>query len=167
MTNMEMINALNALAAQTPKLNKDELLRKQKTLEDKKFAIKTYHRKYYLAKAKNKYITTAFSSATDNAYYALIKNLGKILPSSETDGQVGASFYLSTNPEKGEFVRVSVSRTNGVSAGKNCETETVEDALKIRELSSQISQIDNMINSTAKIEKLCKTLVAMLSAIEE
>ena len=167
MTNMEMINALNALAAQTPKLNKDELFRKQQTLEDKKRAIKTYQCKYYLARAKNKSFTNYFSNATNNAYYTLIKNLSKILPSSETDGQVGASFYLSTNPEKGEFVRVSVSRTNGVSAGKNCETETIEDALKIKELSSQIFQIDNMINSTAKIEKLCKTLVAMLSAMEE
>lgn len=168
MTNMEIINALNALAAQTPKIDNSKLYETENKLEREKASIKRYSNKYAVARAHNKgSFSMHFQNETDKAYYALLKNFGSLLPMSDSDGQVGKSFYLATCPEKCEFVKITISRTNGVTAGKNCETTTVSDAQNLNEINNKLRKIEKLKEAQNTIQRLAEKLAETLAILEE
>ena len=166
MNTNEMIQALTALAQEKPKYDCKQLDAMERECRVKMHDIQRYGSKYAVATASGKVDATYFQRETDAAYYKLLENLGAILPMTETDGQVGKSFYLSTCPEKSEFIKITVSRTNGVTAGRHTETKTVEEAKECYALTQKAKQIDKMRKNLYAVQKLARTLAATLSALE-
>ena len=166
MNTNEMIQALTALAQEKPKYDYKQLDEMESECRAKMCDIQRYGDKDAVARASGKSDVMYFQKETDAAYHKLLENLGVILPMSETDGQVGKSFYLSTCPEKSEFIKITVSRTNGVTAGRHTETKTVEEAKECYAIEQKMKQIDRMRRNLYAVQKLARTLAATLSALE-
>ena len=166
MNTNEMIQALTVLAQEKPKYDYKQLDEMERECRVKMRDIQRYSSKYAVANASGKSDARYFQKETDAAYYKLLENFGAILPMTEIDGQVGKSFYLSTCPEKSEFIKITISRTNGVTVSRNTETKTVEEAKECYAAEQRMKQIDRMRKNLYAVQKLARTLAATLSALE-
>lgn len=164
-----MLSMLNEIANQTMP-DTSEIRKAINQCECKKLTIKRYSTRYEVARAKGKRVGTHYfdTNTTDKAYWTLRKNLAKLLPEcKDTDGQIGSSFYLDTCPEKGEFVKITITRCNGVQAGSKTFTETVAEAKEYAELEAKISRLEKMEKSITNVANLAKRLAQTIKDLQE
>lgn len=165
--NMELIAKLNEIA-ENNKIDSAKLNQTASNLRAKRAKIKTYRCRYHLVREKHGYIYH-FSNHTDKAYWELRKNFSKLLPMSEEDGQMGASFYLETDKEQSEMIKITISRTHGVAAN-TCGTvicENVKDAKEYVDLYEKERKLAKMAKAGESIDSLIKKLTETLAILDE
>lgn len=165
--NMELIAKLNEIA-ENNKVDATKLNQTAARLRAKRAEIKTYGCRFHLTRAKHSYLYT-FSNNTDNAYWELRKNLSKILPMSEEDGQLGASFYLETDKEKSEMIKITIGRTHGVATNSrgNVICENVKDAKEYVDLLEKERRLAKMAKAGSTLNLLIKQLTETLTILDE
>lgn len=165
--NMELIAKLNEIA-ENNKIDSAKLNQTADKLREKRAKIKTYGCRCYLVRAKHGHIYH-FTNNTDNAYWELRKNFGMILPMSEEDGQVGASFYLETDKEKSEMIKITICRTHGVAVNTsgNIICENVKDAKDYTDLLEKERKLVKMAKAGENIDSLIKKLTETLALLDE
>lgn len=145
-----------------------EILNAAENCARKKDSIRKYSSRYSVANAKGKHDANYFQSITDKAYWTLRKSLAKLLPEcKDTDGQIGNSFYLETCPEKGEFVKITISRCNGVQAARKVFTENVADARAYAELDAKQARLEKMAKTFTNLSALANKLSQTIKDLQE
>ena len=166
--NAQLISMLAALA-QMPSADITKVARaKQYMLQEQRRALNAQSGKDAFAHSKNKWWTNYFSSKTDRVYDELTKTLSTLLPdTSDADGQLGRTFYISTDEAKGEFVSITVARTNGVSASRNAVLDSVEKAQQYQTLEKQEYEMAKLAQKSTKLSGLARELDTILGALED
>lgn len=166
--NAQLISMLAALA-QMPSEDICKAARaKQFMLNEQRRALNAKCGKDAFAHSKNKCGTDYFSSKTDCVYNELTQALSTLIPdTSDADGQLGHTFYISTNEAKGEFVSITVARTNGVSANRNAVLDSVEKAKQYKTLEEQEYEMAKLTQKSTRLSGLARELTAILGALED
>lgn len=167
MTNIELISALNALGA-LPAVDVAKVAdEKRKQAQDARMDLHACYNKRAFAKNHSKWWMRDFSSATNQTYNEITDALSSLIPAqTEDDGQIGRSFYISTDKQRGEFVSITVARTNGVSACSGAVLESVADAQEYKRLLNTENEMDKLMWNVEKLASLAKQLSGILTALE-
>lgn len=167
MTNIELISALNALGA-LPAVDVAKVAdEKRKQAQIARLDLHACYNKRTFAKNHNKWWVRDFSSATNQTYNHITNVLSSLIPGqTEDDGQIGRSFYISTDKQRGEFITITVARTNGVSACSGAVLESVADAQEYERLLSTENEMNNLMWNAGKLASLAKQLSGILTALE-
>lgn len=167
MTNTELISALNALGA----LPTSEVARtadgKRKQAQEARVNMRACYNKREFAKNHRKWWVRDFSSTTNKLYNQITEALSSLIPDqTEDDGQVGRTFYISADKERGEFITITVARTNGVSACSGAVLESVEQAQEYERLLATENEMNNLMWNAGKLASLANQLSGILAAME-
>lgn len=164
--NAQLISMLAALA-QMPSEDIYKAARaKQSMLFEQREALNAKCSKDAFAYSKNKWGTDYFSSKTDRVYDELTQALSTLVPdTSDADGQLGRTFYISTDEAKGEFVSITVARTNGVSASQNAVLDSVKKAQQYQTLAKQEYEMAKLAQKSTRLSGLARELTAILNAL--
>lgn len=164
--NAQLISMLAALA-QMPSEDIYKAARaKQSMLNEQRQELGAEFSKDAFARSKNKWLTNSFSSKTDRVYNELTQALSTLIPdTSDADGQLGRTFYISTDEAKGEFVSITVARTNGVSANRDAVLDSVEKAQQYRTLAEQEYEMGKLAQKSTRLSGLARELTAILNAL--
>lgn len=165
MTNIELAKALKDV-----KVDIDRNIIKDRTCNIRKelSSIKKYSSKYSVASHSKRY-AMEFSNATYELYHLLISKLSEILPSDANNGKLldKGEFYITSDAERNELIKITVQKTNGVSVNKSCAVESYSDAQKYRSLNKELNFLEKSSENAEKIERLAKTLSELLTAFNE
>ena len=166
--NAQLISMLAALAEMPSEDIYKTVRAKQFMLHEQRKTLNAKCGKDAFAHSKDKWRTNYFSSKTNRVYDELTQALSTFLPdTSDADGQLGRTFYISTDEAKGEFVSITVARTNGVSANRNAVLDSVEKAQQYRTLEQQEYEMAKLAQKSTRLGGLARELTAILGALED
>ena len=167
MTNSELISALNALGA-LPTVDVAKVAdTKRKQAQAVRMDMRACYNKSEFAKNHRKWWVRDFSCTTNRLYNQITEALSNLIPNqTEDDGQIGRTFYISADKERGEFISITVARTNGVSACSGAVLESVEQAQEYERLLATENEMNNLMWNAGKLANLAKQLSDILTALE-
>lgn len=167
MTNTELISALNALGALPVNDVAKIADEKRKQAQNARVEMRACCNKRDFANKHCKWWVRDFSSTTNKLYNQITDVLSTLIPEqTENDGQIGRSFYISADKQRGEFITITVARTNGVSACSGAVLESVADAQEYERLLSTENEMNNLMWNAGKLASLAKQLSGILTALE-
>ena len=167
MTNAELISALNALGALPVNDVAKIADEKRKQAQDARMEMRACDNKTRFAKSHNKWWLRDFSLATNQTYNQITEALSSLIPAqTEEDGQIGKTFYISTDKQRGEFISIHVSRTNGVSTCSGAILDSVEKAQEYDRLLDTENEMRKLMWNAGKLASLAKQLSGILIALE-
>lgn len=167
MTNTELISALNALGA-LPAVDVAKVANeKRKQAQAARMDMRACYDKCSFAKNHSKWWVGGFSSATNQTYNRITEVLSSLIPAqTEDDGQIGRTFYISTDKNRGEFITIHVARTNGVSSCSGAVLESVEQAQEYERLLETEAEMSKLAWNAGKLASLANQLSGILTALE-